>query len=66
MAANRSAGRAAEFENIGRNVVVASERGPIETGPTILVAMALHPEYCWEEIDPVYSHYSQYSAHQNS
>ena len=26
---------------IGRNVVVASKSGPIETGPTVLVAMAL-------------------------
>ena len=66
MAANRSAGRAAEFENIGRNVVVASKRGLIETGATVLVATALHAEYFWEEIDPVYSHYSQHSTHQNS
>jgi len=27
--------------NIGRNVVVASKSGPVETGPTIPVAMAL-------------------------
>ena len=66
MAANRSAGHAAKFENIGRNVVVASKRGLIETGATVLVAMALHAEYFWEGIDPVYSHYSQHSTHQNS
>ena len=41
VAANRSAGRAADFENIGRNVVVALKSGPVETGPTVLVAMAL-------------------------
>jgi len=43
VAANRSAGRTAEFVNIGRNVVVASKSGPVETGPTVLVAMALLP-----------------------
>ena len=53
-------GCATKFENIGRNVVVASERGSVETGPTVLVATALHPEYCWEGTDPVYSHYSQH------
>ena len=42
VAANRSAGCAAEFVNIGRNVVVALKSGPVETGPTILVATALH------------------------
>ena len=41
-AANQSAGCAAEFENIDRNVVVVSKSGPIETGPTILVATALN------------------------
>ena len=41
MAANRSAGRTAEFMNIGRNVVVASKSGPVETGPTVPVATAL-------------------------
>jgi len=41
MAASRSAGCAAEFVNIGRYVVVASKSGPVETGPTILVATAL-------------------------
>jgi len=40
MAAKRSAERTAEFENIGRNVVV-SKSDPVETGPTIPVAMAL-------------------------
>jgi len=42
MAANRSAGCAANFVNIGRNVVVALKSGPVETGPTILVATALY------------------------
>ena len=42
MAAKWSAGRAAEFE------AVASKRGPVETKPTVLVAMVLHPEYFWE------------------
>ena len=60
MAANWSAGRAAEFE------AVASKRGPVETKPTVLVTMVLHPEYFWEGIDPVYSQYSQHAAHQNS
>ena len=41
MAAKRSAERTAEFENIGRNVVVVSKSGPVETGPTVPVAMAL-------------------------
>ena len=41
MALYWSAGRTAEFENIGRNVVVASKSGPVETGPTIQVATAL-------------------------
>ena len=35
---SRSAGCTAEFENI---VVVASKNGPVETGPTVLVATAL-------------------------
>jgi len=36
------AGRAAEFVNyIGRNVVVASKSGPVETVPTVPVATAL-------------------------
>ena len=30
-----------EFKNIGRNVVAVSKSGPVETGPTVLVAMAL-------------------------
>jgi len=30
-----------EFENIGRNVVVALKSGPVETRPTVLVAVAL-------------------------
>ena len=47
VAANWSAGRAAEFVNIGRNVVVALKSGPVETGPTILVAMALILEGSW-------------------
>jgi len=38
----------------------------VETKPTVLVTMVLHPEYFWEGIDPVYSHYSQHAAHQNS
>ena len=46
MAANWSAGRAAEFE------AVASKRGLVETKPTVLVTMVLHPEYFWEGIDP--------------
>jgi len=41
VAANWSAGHATEFENIGRNVVVVSKSGPVETGPTVLVATAL-------------------------
>ena len=41
VAANQSARCAAEFENIGRNVAVALKSGPVETGPTVLVAMAL-------------------------
>ena len=36
VAANQSARYTAEFENIGRNVVVASKSGPVETGPTVL------------------------------
>jgi len=36
-------GRAAEFENIGGNVVAAS--CPVETGPTVLVATALNMRY---------------------
>ena len=48
----QSARRITEFENIGRNVVVASERGLVETGPTILVATALlhvdTPPYKWK------------------
>ena len=35
-AANRSAGHAVEFENTGRNVVVVSKSGLVETGPTVL------------------------------
>jgi len=41
VAVNWSARRSAELENIGRNVVVASRSGPVETGPTVLVATAL-------------------------
>jgi len=41
LAANQSVGRAAEFENIGRNEVVASK----SARPTVLVAMALQC-YC--------------------
>ena len=41
MAANRSAGHTAEFMNIGRNVVVASKSGRVETRPTRPVTMAL-------------------------
>ena len=41
MALYQSAGRATELENIGRNVVVASKSGPVETRPTILVATTL-------------------------
>ena len=41
MAANQSAGHTAEFMSIGRNVVVASKSGPVETRPTVLVATAL-------------------------
>jgi len=44
VAANRSAGRTAEFVNIGRNVVVALKSGPVETGPTVPVATALQHE----------------------
>ena len=44
MALYRSAGCTAEFKNIGRNVVVASKSGPVETGPTIPVATALNVE----------------------
>ena len=36
-----SAGYAAEFKNIGRNVVVVSKSGAVDTGPTVLVATAL-------------------------
>jgi len=41
VAANRSAGCAAEFVNIGRNVVVALKSGLVETRLTVLVATAL-------------------------
>ena len=41
VAANQPAGRTAKFENIGRNVVVVSKSGLVETRPTILVATAL-------------------------
>ena len=34
MAASQSAGRTAKFVNIGRNVVVASKSGPVETSVT--------------------------------
>ena len=37
MAAKRSAKRTAEFKSIGRNVVVVSKSGPVETGPTVLL-----------------------------
>ena len=41
------AGRAAEFVNyIGRNVVVASRSGPVETVPTVPVATALSVCVC--------------------
>ena len=39
--ANRSAGHAAKFVNIGRIVVLVSKSGQVETRPTVLVAMAL-------------------------
>ena len=42
MGANQSARCTAKFVNIGRNVVVALNSGPVETGPTILVATALY------------------------
>ena len=47
MAANRSAGRTAEFVNIGINVVAASQSGRVETRPTQVVTMALplRPNY---------------------
>ena len=45
MAAKQSTRHTAEFMNIDRNVVVASKSGPVETGPTVLVAMALHVSY---------------------
>ena len=50
MAANRSAGRAAEFVNVGRNVVAALKSGPVETGPTVPVATALqqYPFLQWQ------------------
>ena len=41
MAANQSAGHAADFLNIGRNVAVASKCGWVETQPTRLVTTAL-------------------------
>jgi len=41
MALYRSAQHAVEFENIDRNVVAASKSGPVETGPTVLLATAL-------------------------
>ena len=41
MAANRSRGRAAKFMNIGRDVVVASKSGLVETKPIIPMATAL-------------------------
>ena len=41
VASNWSARCATKFKNIGRNVVVASKSGPVETGSTVLVAMAL-------------------------
>ena len=47
MAANRSAGRAAEFVNVGRNVVAALKSGPVETGPTVPVATALYMLLSW-------------------
>jgi len=42
LTAKQSAGHAAEFMNIGRNVVVASKSGWVETGPSALVATALN------------------------
>ena len=41
MALYRSARRSAKFKNTGRNMVVASKSGPVETRPTVLVATAL-------------------------
>ena len=41
VAAYQSAGHTTEFVNIVKNVVVASKIHPVETGPTVLVAMAL-------------------------
>ena len=38
----QSAGRVVKFVNIGRNLVVASKSGPVETVPTVLVATALN------------------------
>ena len=49
MAVNWSAGCTTNFVNIGKNVIVASKSGPVETVPTVLVAMALHiiSNYTW-------------------
>jgi len=46
MAANQSAGRAAKFVNIGRNVVFASKSGRVESQPTRLVTTALIGVQC--------------------
>ena len=50
MAANQSAGHTAEFMNIGRNVVVTLKIGPVETGPTVLVATALNFQNSSEDL----------------
>ena len=44
MALYQSAWCTAEFEDISRNVVVATKSGPVETGPTVPVATALNVE----------------------
>ena len=38
----RSAGRVVEFVNVGRNLVVATKSGPVETVPIVPVATALY------------------------
>jgi len=50
VAANQSAGHTAEFMNIGRNVVVALKIGLVETGPTVLVVMALNFQNSSEDL----------------
>ena len=64
MVAKRSAKCTAEIKSIGRNVVVVSKSGPVETGPTVLLhcgcyctiaVRAITMPAWWSHFLPVYS-----------